>query len=82
MKTMTENLFDSFVRMTPSEQKEFMLRVKAYENQIVAYTPKGNPLTRLQYQERVNTGIAQCFSGRGKSLEQVCEDTGNDYDAL
>lgn len=82
MKTMTDNLYDSFVHMTPSEQKEFMLRIKAYENQIVAYASNGRSLRRQQYQERVNAGISQCSSGQSRSLEQLCGDTDNDYAAL
>lgn len=59
-----------------------MLRIKVYENQIVAYASNGRPPMCQQYQERVNVGISQCTSGQSRSLEQLCGDTDNDYAAL
>lgn len=83
METMTvKNLYNSFIRMTPSEQHEFISRIKAYENQTVAYAADGHSLTRTQYRERVHAGIAQYAEGHYKSLEELCEETGHTYAEL
>lgn len=83
MRTMmVNNLYDSFLRLSQSEKKEFMLKLKEHEKQEVAYTVSKHPLTHNQYQERVNEGILQCISGQSKSLQQTCQDKGYDYDSL
>ena len=57
METMTvKNLYDSFIRMTPAEQHDFISRINDYENQTVEYAADGRPLTRIQYRERVHAG--------------------------
>lgn len=80
--TTVKNLYDSFIRMTPSEQHEFISRINNYENQTVAYAANGRPLTRTQYRERVHAGIAQYAEGHYKSLEDLCEETGHKYAEL
>lgn len=83
MRTMmVNNLYDSYLRLSQSEKKEFMLRIKEHEKQEVAYTSSGHPLTHSQYQELVHKGISQCTVGHCKSLQQMCKDKGYDYDAL
>lgn len=77
--TTVKNLYNSFIRMTPSEQHEFISRINDYEKQTVAYAANGCPLTRTQYRERVHAGIAQYAEGHYKSLEDLCEETGNIY---
>lgn len=83
METMTvKNLYDSFIRMTPAEQHDFISRINDYENQTVAYAADGCPLMRIQYRERVHAGIAQYVKGHYKSLEELCEETGHKYAEL
>lgn len=83
METMTvKNLYDSFIRMTPAEQHNFISRINDYENQTVAYAADGCPLTRIQYRERVHVGIAQYAKRHNKSLEELCEETGHKYAEL
>ncbi len=83
METMTvKNLYNSFIRMTPSEQHEFISRIKAYEDQTIAYATDGHPLTRRQYRERVHAGIAQYAEGHYKNLEDLCKETGHNYAEL
>lgn len=83
METMTvKNLYNSFIRMTPSEQYEFISCINDYENQTVAYAANGRPLTRNQYREHVHAGIAQYAEGHYKSLEDLCEETGHKYAEL
>lgn len=66
--TLTANsLYTAFLQLAEAEQTLFFNRIKAeFEpvgNTVVAYSAKGEPLTREQYIETINRGIAQCESG-------------------
>lgn len=76
------NLYESFLNLNPAEQHDFLSRIKTYEKQVVAYTGGGEPLTRSQYLERIDKGIAQCDTGKCKSLKQLSEDLGYNYAEL
>ena len=47
--------------------------------EIVAYTADGEPLTLEQYQKRVNAGIEQCIKGESISLEDLSKELGYMY---
>ena len=82
-----EHIFDEIMLLPPRDRDSLFIRIKdvfySYsEEKPIAYTVSGNPLTRAQYQKRVQEGIYQCREGKYTSLEQLSETLGYNYEDL
>lgn len=77
--TLTANsVYTAFIQLAESERKKFFQRVKAeFEatgTAIVAHSVTGQPLSRAQYIETINQGIAQCEAGESSTHEDFVKE--------
>jgi len=80
----TDQIFGEIVLLPEPERRKLYTRMQKefYPNSdtnIVAHTAAGTPLTKEQYIERVNAGIAQCERGESTSLEELSRSLGYEY---
>jgi len=64
--TSLENIYNEIVLLSDTDRQKLYDRMKNefyYDNEIVAYTTTGKPLTKNEYIEQINIGLRQAENG-------------------
>lgn len=72
------SVYTAFLQLAESEREKFFLRIlvefEATGSAIVAHSATGQPLSRVQYIENINRGIAQCEAGECSTHEDLAKE--------
>jgi len=64
--TSLENIYNEIVLLSDTDRQKLYDRMKNefyHDNEIVAYTTAGKPLTKNEYIEQINIGLRQAENG-------------------